>query len=62
MTFDDKYYLDEIYGKLNEEAKREIEALAKEQRWSIAKTTKLMSKVGLDMLMVKMEKENNGLN
>lgn len=48
MTFDDKFYLDEIYGKLDEAAKREIEDFAKEQMWSIAKTTKLMSKVGLD--------------
>jgi len=62
MEFDDKYYLEEIYGKLNIEAQSFIDNIAKENQWSTAKATRFFSKLALEMQLSKFEQEENNIN
>jgi len=62
MEFDDKYYQEEIFDKMDDEAQSMIRIIAKENKWSIVKATRFMSWAGMQMLMSKFENDNNGLN
>ena len=62
MSFNDEFYLEEIFNKMDEDSQRLIKMIAEENKWSIVKATKFLSWSGMQAQMSKFEKENNGLN
>jgi hypothetical protein len=62
MEFDDKFYIEEIFNKMDEDSQKLIKMIAEENKWSIVKATKFLSWSGMQSLMSKFENENNGLN